>query len=165
MPFAYLKKEKGESSKIEGDSSMAKKIRLMDSIPPSKYLSIRQGGHKPAPADLKLVEKLSMEIGLSDPCINALIDYVLMTHDNTLSLALCEKIAASMVREGCRSAKDAMDYLLRSHKRGKRKAERSTSLSQTPKASSVSTTDEEEEEVSDEEVKAMLAKLYNGAKK
>ncbi len=166
MPFAYLKKEQGESSNIDGDSSMAQKIRLMDSIAPSKYLSIRQGGHKPAPADLKLVEKLSMEIGLTDPCINALLDYVLMTHDNTLSLPLCEKIAASMVREGCRSAKDAMDYLLRSHKRGKRKSEpRTAPVSKPTPAPVAAHSEDEEEEVSDEEVQAMLAQLYNGKKK
>ena len=167
MPFAYLRKEEGESSKISGDSDMAKKIQLMDSVASSKYLSIRQGGHKPALADLKLVEKLSMEMGLPDPCVNALIDYVLMTHDNTLSAPLCEKIAASMVREGCRSAKDAMDYLLRSHKRGKRKAEEKPHFSQTAvdKPLPVAASEDEEEEVSDEEVKQMLAKLYNGAKK
>lgn len=166
MPFAYLRKEEGESSQISGETVMAKKIQIMDSVAPSEYLSIRQGGHKPALADLKLVEKLSMQMGLSDPCINALVDYVLMTHDNTLSSALCEKIAASMVREGCRSAKDAMDYLLRSHKRGKARSEK-PSLSQpaTSKPVSAQIQDEDEEEVSDEEVKEMLAKLYNGAKK
>ena len=165
MPFAYLRKEEGESSGISGESSMAKKIRLMDSVTPSKYLSLRQGGHRPAPADLRLVEKLSMEIGLSDPCINALIDYVLQTHDNTLPPALCEKIAASLVREGCRSAKDAMDYLLRSHKRGKRRAENVSEPKPAKVVKPAPVSEGEEEEVSDEEVKEMLAKLYNGKKR
>ncbi len=166
MPFAYLKKEEGESSNIKGDSNMAQKIQLMDSVAPSAYLSILQGGHKPALADLKLVEKLSMETGLSDPCINALVEYVLQTHDNTLSPALCEKIAASMVRAGCRSAKAAMDYLLRGHKKSKAKAERPVAPSvSAQKPLPPANNDDEDEEVSDEEVKAMLAKLYNGTKK
>ena len=163
MPFAYLRKEEGESSKIDGESTMAAKIRLMDSVPPSKYLSIRQNGHKPADPDLKLIQKLSIEIGLSDPCINALIDYVLDTNDNILSGSYCEKLAASLVRAGCRSAKDAMDYLLRSHKRSKRPARRvEENPPVAPAKQKPPVVDEDEEELSDEEVKAMLDKLYNG---
>ena len=69
-----------------------------------------------------------------------------------------------MVREGCRSAKDAMDYLLRNHKRSKRPArkieEKAPEEPIKPKA--VVPHDEDDEEFSDEEVKAMLDKLYNG---
>lgn len=164
MPFKYLQKEEGASSKIDGNSNMASKIRLMDSATPSKYLSIRQNYHKPADPDLKLIQKLSVEIGLSDPCINALIDYVLDVNDNILSASYCEKLAASMVREGCRSAKDAMDYLLRNHKRSKRPTrkieEKAPEEPVKPKAAVPH--DEDDEEFSDEEVKAMLDKLYNG---
>ena len=165
MPFKYLKKEEGQSSNITGDSSMAAKIRLMDTVPPSEYLKIRQGGHKPAQADLKLVEKLSLEMGLADPCINALVDYVLMTHDNTLTPNLVEKIAASLVREGCRSAKDAMDYLLRSHRRKRNATKQPTEKPARVAPKPAVRDDDEEEEVSEEEVQQMLDKLYNGAKR
>ena len=163
MPFSYLK-EKGESSNVGNGSVMAEKIRFMDSTPPSEYLRIRQGGHKPAQADLKLVERLSLQMGLTDPCINALIDYVLMTHDNTLSPNLVEKIAASLVREGCRSAKDAMDYLLRRRRKKTTAWKKPASKPVEAEKPAVSPADEEDEEVSEEEVKEMLAKLYNGKK-
>ncbi len=168
MPFAYLRKEEGESSKIDGDTNMAEKIRLMDSVPPTEYLSFRQTGRKPAKPNLRLVEKLSMEIGLSDPCINALIDYVLYVNDNVLAAALCEKMAASLVREGCRSAKDAMDYLLRRHRKGKQQNTKRVMPPYTKKEPTKPVTSEprdEEEEVSDEEVKRLLDELYKDKKK
>ena len=162
-PFRFLKQDAGESSNIKHESIRATEIRLFDDVTPAQYLSFRQNGHKPANSDLKLIQKLSMEIGLSDPCINVLISYVLEVNNNILSSAYCEKLAAALVREGCRSAKDAMDYLYRNHKRGKRGAPKPTQEKDPealPEKHSVSAGDEEE--MSDEEVEAILNKLYNG---
>ncbi|MCR5348525.1 MAG: hypothetical protein K6E59_02840 [Bacilli bacterium] len=163
MPFTFYRPEKGESSNVKSDTVLAEKIRMMDEISPAKFLEIRQGGHKPAFADLKLVERLTLQIGLPSPCVNALLDYVLETNDNALPSAYCEKLAASLVREGCRSARDAMDYLKRSRKE-KRKA--------TPKPTDVDPVDpvipttpdapNDEEDVS-AKVDALLNDLYKDA--
>ena len=166
MPFTYLRKEKGEDSGVKSDTILAQKVRLMDEMPPARYLSILQNGHKPASSDLKLVERLSLQIGLPDPCVNALVEWVLTKNDNVLNAAYCEKIAAAMVREGCRSARDAMDYLTRSGRKKKKKAEleetqRPSEDAATP-TKSQPTKAIEQEEVSDEEVQAALDELLKG---
>ena len=119
--FKYLREEQGESSDVRGDTPLAEKIRMMDQCPPAKFLSILQNYHEPARSDLRLIERLTLNIGLPAPCINALLDYTLHTHDNQLPNAYCEKVAASMVREGCRSARDAMDYLRRGDRKRKKR--------------------------------------------
>ena len=120
MPFGYIRQEQGRSSGVKPKSDLAEKIIMMDEMPPARYLSVLQNNHKPASADLRIIEKLKMEIGLADPCINALIEWVLHKNDNVLSAAYCEKLGAAMVRAGCRSARDAMDYLTRSSRRKKK---------------------------------------------
>ncbi|MBO5529215.1 MAG: hypothetical protein J6A47_07875 [Bacilli bacterium] len=166
MPFPFMRKEQGESSNIQSDSVLAQKVRLMDELPPARFLSLLQNNHAPADSDLKLVERLMMKIGLPGPCVNALIDWVLTTNDNTLPSAYCEKIAAAMVREGCRSARDAMDYLLRSRRRKKKAVDPEPTKPtyfepqvkhQEQKADN---DDNINREVTDEEVDAALADLF-----
>ena len=123
MPFGYLRQEEGESSGVQPKSVLAKKVILMDSKSPAEYLTILQNGHKPASADLRIIETLKIKIGLPDPCINALVEWALAKNDNVLSAAYCEKVGAAMVRVGCRSARDAMDYLNRSGRRKKKEPE------------------------------------------
>ncbi len=160
MPFGYLKEEPGESSHVDSDTILAQKVKMMDSMPPARWLSVLQKGHKPASSDLKLVEHLLIDIGLPAPCVNALLEYVLVKNDNVLSAAYCEKIAAAMVREGCKSARDAMDYLMRaSRKRRKpRPVVTQEPVKETPKKPMAK--EEGTEYVSDEEVDAALADLF-----
>ena len=53
--------------------------------------------------------------------MSTLIDYVLTVNNNILSKAYAEKIAASLAREGVTTAIDAMNYLKKIRKRGKKK--------------------------------------------
>lgn len=164
MPFDYLKKEKGASSGVKPVNSLAKKVVMMDELPPARFLSYRQGGHKPASADLKLIERLSLEIGLPDPCINALLDYVLETKDNQLPSAYCEKLAASLVREGCRSARDAMDYLTRSRRKRKKPIDDDPQpIEETPEAETPAPTPKDAASI-DAELEAMLQDIYGDKK-
>lgn len=159
MPFTYLREEKGESSNVNSDTILAEKVRMMDSVPPARWLSFRQNGHKPARSDLKLVERLTLEIGLPGPCVNVLLDYALEKNDNVLSAPYCEKIAAAMVREGCKSARDAMDYL----KRGKRRKKgimREETEETLNKPEAMTKEKKDDGYVSDEEVDAALAGLF-----
>ena len=169
MPFTYLREEKGESSGVKSDSKLAEKVRMMDAMPPARFLSVLQGNHKPAQSDLKLVERLTMQIGLPGPCVNALLDWVLTKNNNVLSAPYCEKIAAAMVREGCRSARDAMDYLTRSGRRKTKKTYDGTDDSATAvKTESIvqptSGQPKESEGVTDEELDAALEAFYKSKK-
>ena len=113
----YGRKGKG----VSGETDLANKINLMEKVSPAKYLSYLQNCTVPASSDLKIINDISKKFKLPNAVINALIDYVLATNDNILSRALTEKIAASLAREGVTTAIDAMNYLKKIRKRGKKK--------------------------------------------
>lgn len=113
----YGKKSRG----VSGETALANKINLMERASPKEYLSALQNGTVPALSDLKIINDISIKFNLTNAVINALIDYVLATNDNILSRALTEKIAASLAREGVTTAIDAMNYLKKIRKRGKKK--------------------------------------------
>lgn len=155
LSFPYLKAGKGEKSRVNSSSALAQKIRMMDEMAPARFLSYLQGGHKPARGDLELIKELSLEIGLPSPCINALLDYVSMTHNGALVPTYCEKVAASMVREGCASSRDAMDYLTRNHKKKQTRFEEKPTF---PKKEAPIET-KEEEKGEEESLENLLAQL------
>ena len=80
-------------------------------MPPASWLAVLQNGHKPADSDLKILESLSLNLGLPNPVINALVDFVLQKNDNILSKAYIEKIGAALAREGVKTSLDAMTCL------------------------------------------------------
>ena len=119
----YGRKGKG----VSGETDLANKINLMEKVSPAKYLSYLQNSTVPASSDLKIINDISKKFQLPNAVINALIDYVLATNDNILARALTEKIAASLAREGVTTAIDAMNYLKKIRKRGKKKDPSNTS--------------------------------------
>ena len=100
-----------------GTTELARKINLMETISPKQYLSLLQNGTQPALADLRLVNDLSQKFNLPNCVINALLDYALLMNDNVLSRAYCEKVAASLAREGVQTTIDAMNYLRKAGKK------------------------------------------------
>ena len=104
-------KRKTGKNKLTSDSDLATKINLMESLSPKEYLSILQNGSTPASSDLRLIDDISKNFALTPGVINALIDFVLATKDNTFPKSYAEKVAASLAREGITSVLDAMNYL------------------------------------------------------
>jgi len=167
LRFPYLHKASlANKSAITSDTNMAKKIKLMDGISPSNWLTLLQNGHKPADSDLKIVQALSLDLGLPDPVVNALVDFVLQKNDNILSKAYIEKVGAALAREGVKTSLDAIDYLKRTNdkmsgqtaNRFRRQTEENATESETQK------TDvgvETERVVTNEEVDKALAAFYN----
>ena len=111
----------GEQNMIKPNTDLAKKINNMETIPPRYYLSILQGGTKPAAADLRVIDDLSKNYHLPNPVINAIVDYVLYRADNVLNKAYAEKVAVSLVRENILTAVDAMNYLRKVDKKSHNK--------------------------------------------
>lgn len=120
--FAYLSSSKSVSTKpkfVSSSGALASKINMMESISPKDFLSILQNGSVPATPDLKLIDSISKKFRLNNSVINAIIDYVLTTNNNVLSRPYCEKVAASLAREGVVSTLDAMNYLKKISSGGK----------------------------------------------
>lgn len=113
--YSYLlnKKLNKSANKNSGNSELAGKINIMETRSPKEFLALLQNGSQPALSDLKIVDGLSKKFHLTNGVINAVVDFVLATNDNVLSRALCEKIAASLAREGVTTTIDAMNYLKR----------------------------------------------------
>ena len=93
----------------------------METYSPKKFLALLQNGSQPAISDLKIVDDLSKNFHLPNPVINVLVDYVLSKNNNILSRPLCEKIGASLAREGVTTTIDAMNYLTRVMKKTTKK--------------------------------------------
>ena len=120
--YSYLLNKKMNRNRNEnsGSTELAGKINIMETRSPKEFLALLQNGSKPASSDLKIVDSLSKNFHLQNGVINAVIDFVLATNNNILSRPLCEKIAASLAREGIVTTIDAMNYLIKVS-RGQRK--------------------------------------------
>lgn len=122
--FAYLSSSKVNSTKpkfVSSSGALAQKINMMETISPKDFLTVLQNGSVPATPDLRLIDSISKKFRLNNSVINAIIDYVLTTNNNVLSRAYCEKVAASLAREGITSTVDAMSYLKKISSGGKDK--------------------------------------------
>lgn len=159
MKVSYLHRE-GAKSPVHGDSDLAKKIRLMDEVPPAKWLSLKQNNHHPATSDLKILETLTFDIGLSSGACNALVDYILQTNNNVLSKPLAEKIGASLVRANILTSRDAMEYLNSQIREARKKRVPYNKEEEKPQEMVATNSSQKEEMISDEELDALFEKAY-----
>ena len=134
--YSYLlsKKMSRRSNTNSGSSVLAEKINIMETRSPKEFLALLQNGSQPAMSDLKIIDDLSKKFNLNNAVINAILDYVLMTNDNVLYRGLCEKIGASLAREGITTTIDAMNYLKRVSKHHKKATNSETKESKPIKA-------------------------------
>ena len=105
-----LKRYGGKKSTVTSETEIAKKINLLEKIPPYEYLRLLQGGTKVPTSDLRIISALSKDYALSNGVVNVIIDFVLSQNNNILSKAYAEKIAASFNRENIETIIDAMNY-------------------------------------------------------
>ena len=122
--YSYLlnKKINRGGNTNSGSSELAGKINIMETRSPKEFLALLQNGSQPALSDLKIVNDLSKNFHLPNGVINAVVDFVVTTNNNILSKAYCEKIAASLAREGVTTTIDAMNYLKKVSKSKRREA-------------------------------------------
>ncbi len=111
--------KKAEKVNISSDTDIAKKIRYYQSISPRDLLKERQNGVEPVSSDLNIIAYLQANMGLSVPVINVILDYTLDRLNNVLDRNYIEKIAASLLRNKCDNALDALNYLYGKNKKKK----------------------------------------------
>ncbi|MDO5330242.1 MAG: hypothetical protein Q4F15_02260 [Bacillota bacterium] len=163
--FPYLRGKKG-SSQVSGDSALATKIKMMDQMTPTAWLTLLSGNRRPPESDLRIIQNLSLNLGVPSPVINAVVDYVLATNDNILSALSCEKLSMALVREGVDNARDAMESLnsisvRRAEKRKQGKTGYKKTYTEKPVPTPKEEKREDEEEYSEEEIRKMLDSIYN----
>ncbi|MBE6156473.1 MAG: hypothetical protein E7161_01885 [Firmicutes bacterium] len=111
----YLKNPLGDNSK------KGRIINVFENTTPYDFLRHKYHGAKPTARDLKLLEKLVIDLELSPAVVNVLIDYVLRKNNNRLTDAYVETIAAQWKRAGLKTASEAMDFAEKEHKKLQKK--------------------------------------------
>ena len=109
--FANIKKQKTKKYKISSSTDLAKKIDYMEKLDPYNYLKIKQNNVNPIHSDLKILEKLKLDLGLTNGVINAIVDYALEKNKGLLNLNFMEKIGATLLRNDINSAYDSIMFL------------------------------------------------------
>ena len=163
LRFDYLRQSPAQSSGVHDDGALARTIRAMDSLTPVEFLSKLQKGNKPAPGDLSLLEELTVEMGLSAPLCNALVFYVITTHDGQLPARYVEKIAASLMRKGIETSLDALNYFS-AGKKTYGKAPEAPASPSSEKAPVSAALTKKEGTISDAEFDELLSELYHPKK-
>ena len=111
----YLKNPLGDNSK------KGRSINVFENTTPYDFLRHKNQGAKPTARDLKLLEKLVVDLELPPAVVNVLIDYVLRKNNNRLTGAYVETIAAQWKRAGLKTASEAMEFAEKEHKKMQKK--------------------------------------------
>lgn len=153
-------KPRNTKSDIKGNTALQQKIRRMEEIAPSKYLSLLLNNTPPSMSDLNTLNKLSLGYKLGNGMINVIVDYVMEKNNNVLTYTFCDKVASILVSKGIDNVVDAMNEINRMNKADKEKSEK-TSYSRRSQIKEVEETPKkkEVEEISDEEMDELFQSL------
>ncbi len=107
----YLKNPQGDQTK------RGRIIEVFENTSPYDFLKSKYKGVSPTHRDLKLLEMLSIDLGLRPAVINVLIDYTLKKQNNKLSTSFVETVAGHWKRVGVETASDAMKLAEKENKK------------------------------------------------
>ena len=116
----YLKTPMGDNSK------KGRIIGVFENTSPYDFLQSKYKGVKPAPRDLKILEMLLIDLEFNPAVVNVLIDYVLKKNNNKLSTNYVEAIAGQWRRAGIKTAREAMEFAEKEHKKMVKKNEKTS---------------------------------------
>ena len=106
----------------EGDTSMRGKIiSMFENTSPYDFLKSKNKGVNPTAKELRLLESLLIDMELPPAVVNVLIDYVLRKNNNKLTNAYVETIASQWKRADLKTAKEAMEFAEKEHKKMQKK--------------------------------------------
>lgn len=152
-----VRRNKKQKMNYFSNNQLGAKLRLLESVAPSQYLSFRQNGTAPVESDLLLIDELSKNLHLLPSVINALIDYCLERNDNVLARNYVMKVGSTLAREDIDNALDAMNYLYKidkkAHKRQKKSSKEVDTSEEINNGTIIEETNKEEERSLDELLK------------
>ena len=114
----YLKTPIGDNSK------KGRIIGVFENTSPYDFLQSKYKGVKPTSRDLKILEMLLIDLEFNPAVVNVLIDYVLKKNNNKLSTNYVEAIAGQWRRAGIKTAREAMEFAEKEHKKMVKKNEK-----------------------------------------
>ena len=118
LPTLIYRTQPDHLKSPEGDlSNRGKMLYIFENTTPYDFLRSKYKNVNPTARDLKLLEYLALELELAPAVINVLIDYVLRINNNKLNKAFVETIAGQWVRQGTKTASQAMSNAEKEHKK------------------------------------------------
>lgn len=110
----YLRSPKGDNSLI------GRMVNVFETTKPYDFLKSKYKGVRPTERDMKILEMLIVDLKFNPAVCNVLIDYVLKTQNNRLVKSYVETIAGEWKRANIETAKEAMEYAEKAHKKFKK---------------------------------------------
>lgn len=107
----YLRSPKGDNSFI------GRMINVFETTKPYDFLKDKYKGVRPSSKDMKILEMLIVEFQFNPAVCNVLIDYILKTQDNRLVKNYVEAVASDWKKANLETAKEAMEYAEKVHKK------------------------------------------------
>ena len=144
----YLKTPMGDNSR------RGRIIGVFENTSPKDFLESKYHGATPTARDLRLLEMLLIDLELTPAVVNVLIDYVLKKNNNKLTASYVETIAGQWKRAGIKTAKEAMEFAEKEHKKAMKKIDVNSKIKEAPvpvwfneKLAKEDTTEEEQQEL------------------
>ena len=100
-----------------GTSNRDKMIQVFETTKPYDFLKFKNNNVRPTARDLKILESLAVDQGLSPGVINVLVDYAIRFNDGKLNKNYLDTIASSWNRKGIKTVHQAMDAITKGHKK------------------------------------------------
>jgi len=94
-------------------TKMEKLQHTFETISPKQLLEDLSSGHNASDQDMKFISDLMVEQGLPAPVMNVLIHYVMLKSDMKLPRGYMETIASNWSRKKFKTAKEAMDFVMK----------------------------------------------------
>lgn len=146
----YLKNPLGDNSK------RGKIINVFENTTPHDFLKYKYHNVEPTSRDLKLLERLIIDLELTPAVVNVLIDYILRKNNNKLTISYVETVASQWKRAGLKTAEEAMNFAEKEHKKMQQNINKHLSKKEVPtpfwfdkKITEEELSKEEEEELKD----------------
>lgn len=107
----YLRSPNGDNSDI------GHMIKVFETTKPYDFLKDKYKGVRPTEKDMKILEFLIIDLQFNPAVCNVLIDYILKTQDNMLVKNFVEAVASEWKKANLETAKEAMIYAEKVHKK------------------------------------------------
>ncbi len=121
LPSLIFKNQPDYLRSPSGDNTLKGRIiKVFESTKPYDFLKSKYKGVRPTERDMKILEMLVVDLKLNPAVCNVLIDYILKTQNNRLVKSYVEVVAGEWKRAGLETAKEAMSYAEKSHKKLKK---------------------------------------------
>ncbi len=121
LPSLIFRTQPEHLRSAKGDNSfLGQIINIFETTKPYDFLKSKYKGVRPTSKDMRILEMLLVDLRFNPAVCNVLIDYILKTQNNRLVKSYVEVVAGEWKRANLETAKEAMEYAEKTHKKIKK---------------------------------------------